>query len=86
MKMIYGAQTDEFDFHYMGFDDATLPTLLAVHGFCDLKRVGNFNLFSDTSSMKYHGYDISLNIFARKCGGDSGSHIVEDRSSPFVPA
>lgn len=82
--MIYGAQTDEFDFHHMGFDEATLPTLLAGHNFCSLERVSNFNIIQDTSSMSYHGRDISLNIVARKCGHSQG-YSFDDPSSPYVP-
>jgi hypothetical protein len=85
MKMIYGAQTDEFDFHHVGFDDETLPTLLSVHGFCDLKRVDNFNIVQDTSSMIFHGRAISLNIVARKCGESIGESLLWDPSTPFTP-
>ena len=85
MKMIYGAQSDQFDFHYMGFDDVTLPTLLSGHGFCGIKRVGNFNIIEDTSAMSYHGRAISLNIVARKCGTAVGE-TLEDPSSPYDPS
>ena len=36
-------------------------------GFCDIERVGNFNLFEDTSAMVYKGYFVSLNIAAKAC-------------------
>lgn len=85
MKMIYGAQSDDFDFHYMGFDGITLPTLLSAHGFCDLKRVGNFNIIQDTSSMVYHGREISLNIAGRKCGKSASGIVFSDPSSPYYP-
>jgi protein O-GlcNAc transferase len=84
MKMIYGAQSDEYDFHHMGFDDETLPTLLSMHNFCDIDRVGNFNIIQDTSAMVYHGRKISLNLVARKCGAATDAVRVEDRSSPYV--
>lgn len=84
MKMIYGAQSDEFDFHHMGFDVVTLSTVLAAHNFCGIKRVGNFNIMQDTSSMKYHGHDISLNIVARKCGREETPPLVQDQSTPYL--
>lgn len=100
MTMIYGAQADEFDFHHMGFDDITLPALLAARGFCSMRRVEDFtsvsigsvgvggadinininsnsNINSDnnneapqdlSTTMKFLGRDVSMNIVARKCG------------------
>ena len=87
MKMIYGAQSDEFDFHHIGFDDVTLPALLAAHKFCNLERVANFNIFHDLSTSNYHGRDISLNVVARKCGAVAGEEapLLRDISStPFL--
>jgi hypothetical protein len=84
MRMIYGAQTDEHDFHYVGFDDNTLPSILSQHNFCNLKRVDNFNIHQDTSSMKYQGRAISLNIVGRKCGSSGAESLAEDPSSRYV--
>ena len=36
-------------------------------GFCGIHRVGNFNLFSDASSVEYGGYAVSLNMIATRC-------------------
>ena len=84
--MIYGAQSDEFDFHYIGFDDMTLPAILHAQNYCDMQRVGNFNIIQDTSSMVHHGRAISLNIVSRKCGYTNQDELlVEDMSSPYVP-
>lgn len=65
-RMMYGAQMDDMDYHKIGFDETLLATFLTTAGFCDIQRVGSFNLpFGDTSDMVYAGYFISLNIIAR---------------------
>lgn len=81
-KMIYGSQVDEFDFHYVGFDASTLPSLLVGHNFCEMKRVDNFNIIGDTSTKVHRGRAISLNIVANKCGG---APTLVDPSSPYTP-
>ena len=65
-RMMYGAQMDDSDYHKIGFDETLLASFLMSSGFCDIERVGSFNLpFTDTSDMVYAGYTISLNIVAR---------------------
>jgi predicted SAM-dependent methyltransferase len=65
-RMMYGAQMDDMDYHKIGFDETLLATFLTTAGFCDIQRVGSFNLpFADTSDLVYAGYFISLNIIAR---------------------
>jgi predicted SAM-dependent methyltransferase len=68
MRMMFGGQEDMYDYHYVGFNEHLLTSLLLQSGFCDVKRVETFNLFNDSSSMQYKGSYISLNIIARKCG------------------
>ena len=63
MRMMYGGQTDAHDFHRTGFDEDALALLLSVVGFCEVRRVGKFGLFDDTSNA-----DISLNVAATACG------------------
>eukprot|EP00595_Chromulina_sp_UTEXLB2642_P001717 CAMPEP_0196767970 /NCGR_PEP_ID=MMETSP1095-20130614/42185_1 /TAXON_ID=96789 ORGANISM="Chromulina nebulosa, Strain UTEXLB2642" /NCGR_SAMPLE_ID=MMETSP1095 /ASSEMBLY_ACC=CAM_ASM_000446 /LENGTH=166 /DNA_ID=CAMNT_0042136889 /DNA_START=1955 /DNA_END=2455 /DNA_ORIENTATION=- len=75
--MIYGAQSDEFDYHLIGFDEYTLTVILNQVGYCNITRVGSFNLFSDTSDMIYHNYTISLNMIARKCLDSSIDSDIE---------
>ena len=82
MRMIYGAQSDEFDFHYGGFDEDILTWYLKQAGFCRIQRVKDFGLFQDTSSLVYAGYSISLNIVARAC--NKGGNEVEI-SIPGLP-
>lgn len=65
--MIYGAQSDEYDFHMVGFDEEILTSFLQQEGFCKVERVGSYRLFDDTSDINYKGYKVSLNLVAKKC-------------------
>ena len=48
-KMMYGAQSDKFDYHMIGFDEPILNYFLTKDGlYCEVQRVGSFNLFNDT--------------------------------------
>jgi len=49
MRMMYGGQVDQHDFHYVGFSEPLLANLLAQAGFTDVRRVASFGLFQDTS-------------------------------------
>jgi predicted SAM-dependent methyltransferase len=66
MQMVFGAQVDPHDFHYVGFDTEMLAYALRVAGFVEMTRVKEFGLFKDTSTMEYRGVPISLNMTARK--------------------
>jgi predicted SAM-dependent methyltransferase len=66
IQMIFGGQSDPHDFHYVGFHDELLGYCLREAGFVDLQKVENFGLFDDTSSAKYLGTPISLNMTAKK--------------------
>lgn len=66
MRMIFGGQIDEYDFHYIGINDELLLYSLSDSGFEQAYRVPEFNIFQDTSSMKYGGVLISLNAVAIK--------------------
>lgn len=70
MRIIFGGQTNEYDVHKVGFNFKILAAYLTNAGFCDIKRVGDFNLFVDASSMRFHGTPISLNVVARVCNKD----------------
>ena len=66
-RMIYGGQTDRYDFHLYGYNEESLAIYLKEAGFCNIQRVGNFNLFMDTSTLVKYGYNISLNMVASVC-------------------
>lgn len=66
LKMMYGGQVDEWDFHKSGWTQNILAELLIHKGFRDLHRVRKFNIFEDTSSFEPYGIPISLNIVCLK--------------------
>ena len=66
MKMIFGGQTDQFDFHYFGWNFILLNQFLVKTGFNKIQRVKSFSLFNDTSDYSPYGAPISLNIIAYK--------------------
>ncbi|KAG1691657.1 hypothetical protein DVH05_026820 [Phytophthora capsici] len=67
MTVIYGGQSDQFDFHKVGFDEVILVSYLTKAGFCDFIRYEDFGLFDDSSRMIVHDVPISINIRARAC-------------------
>jgi len=66
MQMMFGGQTDEHDFHYVGLNAEFLSQYLQQAGFREVYRVSEFGIFDDTSSMRYQGALISLNLVAIK--------------------
>ena len=70
MKMIYGAQIDSYDFHYVGYWPSLLFDILKIAKFKRYEQVENFNIFNDTSQLYITAIDkvvpISLNVIAYK--------------------
>ena len=66
MRMMFGGQTDEFDYHYFGWNYEFLNSYLNEAGFTKNERVKTFNIFNDTSSFAPYGPLISLNVIAYK--------------------
>lgn len=66
MQMMYGGQTNVFDYHYVGFNERILIKFLTETGFYEITRVDIFNLFKDSSMMMFKGKPVSLNILAKK--------------------
>jgi hypothetical protein len=80
-RVIYGAQTDEYDYHKVGFSQDILQYFLenpfqgeehkdkASNGraFCNIDRVDSFQLFADSSEIEMQGHKISLNLAASRC-------------------
>ena len=66
MRMMFGGQTDEFDYHYFGWNYQFLNSYLIEAGFKKNERVKSFNLFNDTSDYAPYGPPISLNVIAYK--------------------
>ncbi len=68
MRVMFGGQMDEYDFHYVGFNSEILCTYLNEAGFSNFRRVGSFGLFQDTSEIRFKNVPLSLNIIAEKSG------------------
>jgi len=66
MRMMFGGQIDEFDFHYFGWNMLFLKDYLEVAGFKKIEKVKSFSLFKDTSDYSPYGVPISLNVIAYK--------------------
>ncbi len=66
MRMIFGGQTDPYDFHKIGLIEEFLAEYLSAAGFKSWKRVEEFSIFDDASSMRIGGHLISLNMIATK--------------------
>jgi predicted SAM-dependent methyltransferase len=66
MKMMYGGQVDEYDFHFFGWYEEVLSIFLYKSGFKTYAKVENFNIFDDTSLLKFDNKFISLNVVAFK--------------------
>jgi len=66
MRMMFGGQTDQFDFHYFGWNQQFIYDFLKQCSFSDAKRVLSFDFFDDTSNMRLFGAPVSLNVIATK--------------------
>ena len=66
MRMIFGGHVDKHDYHVIGLDETFLAGYLLDAGFVDPTRVDDFGLFQDTSTMRFNGVPISLNMTATK--------------------
>lgn len=66
MRMIFGGHADKYDYHVVGLNQEFLGSFLHFSGFVNIRRVQNFGLFADTSSMVFKGVPISLNMIAEK--------------------
>jgi len=65
MRMMFGGQTDPYDFHKIGLTRDFLFAALAQSGFRKIKLVSNFGIFQDGSTAVFHGTPISLNVIAK---------------------
>jgi len=66
MRMIFGAQDDKYDFHYIGWNFEFLYDFLSQANFTQIKKVNSFGLFNDTSEYNPYGFPISLNVISIK--------------------
>lgn len=68
MRMLFGGHMDQYDYHVVGLNEVFLGSFLHEASFVAIERVEEFGLFGDTSSMRFKGRLISLNMVARKSG------------------
>ena len=66
MRMMFGGQTDRHDFHKIGLTWDFARYYLGRAGFKTLRKVPEFGLFDDASSLKVGDVLISLNVEAEK--------------------
>lgn len=67
LRMIYGGQISDFDYHYFGYTYEVIKHFLEKTGFTNIEKVKSFNLHKDTSDFTpYFGKPISLNIICHK--------------------
>jgi len=67
MRMMFGGQLDEYDFHYIGLTHEFMIDYLRRAGFSRVQRVKSFGLFNDTSEYVPYGIThMSLNLIAYK--------------------
>lgn len=66
MRMVFGGHIDRYDYHMVGLNEDFLTEFLTAAGFMNLRRVAEFGLFTDTSSMRFKDVPISLNLIAEK--------------------
>jgi len=66
MRMIFGGQVDDYDFHYIGLTHEFMTEYFKQAGFSSSTRVKTFGLFSDTSTFTPYDTPISLNMIATK--------------------
>lgn len=68
MRMLFGGHVDQYDYHVVGLNEVFLGSFLQAADFVAIERVEEFGLFGDTSSLRFKGRLISLNMIARKPG------------------
>jgi predicted SAM-dependent methyltransferase len=66
MRMMFGGQSNEYDFHHVGFTFEILSLYLTSNGFGRILQVNSFDIFADSSDKVLAGKKISLNIEAWK--------------------
>jgi predicted SAM-dependent methyltransferase len=66
MKMMFGGQLDEHDFHRVGLTYEFVGIMLKEAGFAKWQRVERFDLFQDLSQSTLRGQPISINFEAYK--------------------
>ena len=66
MRMMFGGQLDDYDYHYTGLNFDLLASFLRDAGFHEVERVASFGLFEDMSDLHFGEIPVSLNLIAVK--------------------
>ena len=66
MRMMFGGQFDNYDYHYFGWNYDFLAQYLTQANFTNFKKVNSLSLFNDMSEIRAYTHLISLNIIAKK--------------------
>ncbi len=66
MRMMFGGRATDYDIHYVGLNFEFLNDFLQEAGFREIRRVSQFGLFNDASTLLFGGVPISLNVEAWK--------------------
>jgi len=66
MRMMFGGQISDYDFHKVGLNSEFLASFLNAAGFENICKVNHLGLFEDTSNTIFANVPISLNIIAEK--------------------
>lgn len=65
-RMIFGGQTDDYDYHKVGLTYDILGVFLNEAGFKSFRRVDSFGMFNDCTATTFDGKSVSLNVIAMK--------------------
>lgn len=66
MRVMFGGQVDDHDFHKVGLTQEILAAYLKQAGFSKMQQVKQFDLFTDSSTNTVAGVPISLNVIVTK--------------------
>ncbi|MBI5791201.1 MAG: tetratricopeptide repeat protein [Rhodocyclales bacterium] len=66
MRMMFGGQLDEHDFHRIGLNLDFLTDYLGDVGFSSIEHVESLGMFEDTSETRMFGHPVSLNLIVTK--------------------
>jgi predicted SAM-dependent methyltransferase len=66
MRMMFGGQVDEHDFHRIGLNFDFMCHYLRDAGFSSIEHVESLGMFEDASTIQMHGHLVSLNLIVTK--------------------
>lgn len=66
MRIMFGGHVDAHDYHFAGLNEEFLRGYLEEAGFGAIRKVEEFGIFQDSSSKRFKGELISLNLVAKK--------------------